>query len=227
MFEEPVFQPGDSGEVEEIGGFVHEEEVGLFEEDFGEGGAVAPAAGELVDGFVAARVVEGELGEGGVDQVLVGPAALVLHLFEEMGLAFQECFLLFGGGGLFLEGFGDLIEFDFHGADVGEDVFEDLLDGLVGVEFGELREIADFDAIGEFDGAFGGLIAAEHEVEEGSFTGAVLADEADAFAGGDAEEDVLEDEASGFVVFFGDVLEADEGHAAPWAEEGKTMGVSA
>jgi hypothetical protein len=61
MLEEPFFEPGDTGEVEEVGGFIHEEKVGFFEEDFGECGAVAPAAGELVDGFVATGVVEGEL----------------------------------------------------------------------------------------------------------------------------------------------------------------------
>lgn len=116
------------------------------------------------------------------------------------------------------EFFGDGGEFGLDGADIGEDFFEDLLDGLLGVEFGELGEVADFYAsprVGEFDGAVGGGFAAADEVKEGGFAGAVAADEADAFAGGDAEEDVFEDEAWGIVVFFGDVFEADERHGGP------------
>jgi hypothetical protein len=147
---------------------------------------------------------------------VIGPAVLVFHLFEEEGLAFEEGFGFFWGRGFFFEAGGDCFEFGFDGADVGEDIFEDLLDGLVGVEFGELGEVAYFDVVGEFDGAFGGIGAVEDEIEEGGFAGAIFADEGDAFTGGDAEEDVLEDEAGGIIEFFGDVFEADEGHGAPW-----------
>ena len=63
---------------------------------------------------------------------------------------------------------------------------------LFGVEFGELGEVADFHALGEFDGAFGGGFAAADEVEEGGFAGAVAADEADALAGLDGEVELAQ-----------------------------------
>ena len=47
-----AFEPVDGDDVEVVGGLVEEEEVGLGEEDAGEGHAHAPAAGEGVEGPV-------------------------------------------------------------------------------------------------------------------------------------------------------------------------------
>ena len=77
----------------------------------------------------------------------------------------------------------------------GDGVGDDLVDGLAGGEFDVLRDVAGARVAAHGDGAGIGLDLAGEDAEQGGFAGAVAADQAEAFAFGDAEGDVLEEEA--------------------------------
>ena len=207
---EPLFQPGQPLDVEVVGGLVEQEHVRVLEEDLGQGGAVAPAAGELLHGPGAVGFAEAELGEHGVDAVLVVPAVNLVHALQEGGLASEQA--VDGPGvGVGGEGVFDLFQFGVEGVHLGEQGVEDRFDRLVAVEFGELGEVADADIFVHLHLALGGLFLAEDEAQQGGLARAVFADQANAVTFIQAEEGVAKD---GFrVVLLGDVVQADQAHA--------------
>ena len=86
----PGLEPLDPGDVEKVGGLVEKQHLRVFENDLGEGGAVAPSTREVVDRYRAVLSGEAEGREGSVDAALVIPTIEVLHLLEELGLPVDE-----------------------------------------------------------------------------------------------------------------------------------------
>ncbi|MET3511967.1 hypothetical protein ABIC64_003436 [Plantibacter flavus] len=164
---EPGFEPLDARDVEEVRRLVEEQDVRALEEDLRERRAVAPTPGERVDGEHAARGVEAERGEGGVDVALVVPAVLALHLLEELGLPFDELRhpvqVVRVGGDRGVDG----CEFRLDGVDVTEESFEDLGDGGATVELRELREVPDPRPVLDGHRARVRLELVERELQEG------------------------------------------------------------
>ena len=77
----------------------------------------------------------------------------------------------------------------------GDGVGDDLVDGVALGEFGVLRHVADARVAAHGDGAGIGLELAGEDPEQGGLARAVAADQAEALAFGDAERDVLEQQA--------------------------------
>ncbi len=106
---EVFLEPEEGFEVEVVGGFVEEEEVGLLDEEAGEVGAHDPAAGEGAGGAVEVGVAEGEAFEDAAGFWFDFPAAVFVGVH---GGEFEDGFVASGGGFLGEEAEGDAA---FHG----------------------------------------------------------------------------------------------------------------
>ncbi len=185
-------QPHDRVGVEVVGGLVEEQGLGAGEEDAGELHAAALAAGEGLEGLLEQPRLDaeaaGDLGGLGLGRV---PAAGV-QLGVGAGPALHAALV---DGGVLV---GHL---DLGVAQAAYDVVETARgqDPLAGQDLGVadagvLREVADLTT-GE-DGAGGRLGLAGEDLGERRLAGAVATDEADLVTCGDAEGDVLHEEAS-------------------------------
>lgn len=185
-----VFEPVEGGNVEVVGGFVEEEEVGCAEEEECESKAGFLPAAEGAEGCIAVDRAEAESLEDGVGALGVGVAA---ECFEacECCVVGGECVGGVVGGG---EVFGGLLECGFGGEDVGLGGGKEVGDGLFEVGAEGLREVADREGGGGAgDGAAVGGFGSDDAAQEGGFAGAVSADQAKVFAVVDDEGDVFED----------------------------------
>ena len=169
--DQEVLQPGDGFGVEVVGRFVHQDHVGLRQEQLADGDAADFAAregGDVGIVFRAAQGVHRHL-DLGIDVPGIGGVDLLLqrgHLLHQLvGIVLAE---LFGDR-------VELVDHDLFGTgrgDVVEHVFR-------GVEFRLLRQVADLDALGGPGLADEVLIDAGHDAQEGRFTRAVDTDDAD------------------------------------------------
>ena len=175
--------------VEGGGGLVEDEELGVAEVGAGECDLLPLSSGEFDAPFEAATehlvVASGEFGDDGVGEAFLGggfDVGLVVLLIDT-----ADGDVLTGG------------HFEAH------EVLED--DADVAVEIFE-GVVAEVDAVEE-DLAFGGIVEARNEFDDGGFALAVFADEGDALAGGEGEVEVFEDGAIGAGVGEGDVAELE------------------
>ena len=142
---------------------------------------------------------------------------------EELEEAGGEVFFGAGGaGGEFVvdaEGFGEDLADGHAGVEGGVGILED--DGEVAAEAAELAGggVEEVDGRSGGGGGFGGGVEdlagggfdeAEEEAGEGGFAGAGFADEAEGFAAGEGEGDVVDDGVG--AVGFGEVVGGEEGH---------------
>ena len=105
-----ALEPFDGGEVEVVGGFVEEENVGGGDEGAGELGAHLPTAAEGAEGFLKAGCREAESAEGGFG---AGLQLVAVAMFEFV-LQFAQFGHEVGGGvagDLFLEGMDGGVHF--------------------------------------------------------------------------------------------------------------------
>ncbi len=178
-------KPDERDEVQVVGRFVEEEEVGFHDEEAGEVGAHDPAAGHFFGGAVEVALAEAEAGE---DFFGFGAGLGVVK-----GVVLDVGFVVFGrrnlAGGFHLA--QAFFENGQDGAAGGE-----VEDGFFADGFGFLGEEANHGPFVAFDDAAVGDVFAEDDGEKGGFAGAIGADEGDAVAMGDVEGGVFEKDAS-------------------------------
>ncbi len=173
-----VFQPVARFNVQVVGGFVEQEEIGPFKEQFAERNPHLPAAGELFGGPPPI--------------VFLKPEAIEHHAHLRLDV------VAIAGGELILEAvepFGDGVVLRARRIEFGHRNRERLhllLHGLHVVEhthaFGKhaaaaqgqtvLRQVPDGHALGELDGAVVEGFHAAEDLQQRRFAGAVPADEA-------------------------------------------------
>jgi len=169
---EILLEPEEGEEVEMVGGFVEEEEVGLHDEQSREVGAHDPTTAEFLGWAGPIGLAVTEAGE---------------HFFGAgFDLGVGEGFVLgvsleVGGGGDIPGGFAGGEGF-FEGLDFARAAGGKVERGLGTYGFGFLREVAEGGPFVALDGAGIALIAAEDEGKNGGFARAVRADERDALA---------------------------------------------
>jgi hypothetical protein len=168
VLDEVGFQPERAFEVEVVRGLVEEEEVGLGEEDGGQGHAHPPAAREVGAGLARLLVGEAQALEDGGGARLAGPGVDV----GEAGLDLGDAVGVLGGVG-----------FAEQGLALGVGCEDGVQEGDV-VAGNLLRDAADAGAAGDLDGAGVERELAADEAEERGLAGAVAAHEADLVAGG-------------------------------------------
>ncbi len=185
-------QPIAGFQVEVIGGLVEQQQVGFFKQQLGESEAHLPAAGEFLGVadpvFLAeAKTVE-HRADLGFDGVTVAIPKLAIDVMKAVGGSG-----VFGTGGVELsqtlvQGF----EFALHVAQVVEDGHAFGEDGAAGEREAVLREVTETDTLGKSDGAVIEAFQAAEDLQQRRFTGAVGADQAGAFLGGDQPIAVVE-----------------------------------
>ena len=167
----------------------------------------------MIDGPVAVGLVEAELGQDGVDPVLVRPALSLFHGVEERRLARQRDVEIARGlamRGVEVERAVDFREFGLEGMYVFEQSFQYLQDGRGAAQFRELREISDRDSLFDVDRALGWLLLTQDQLQCGRLARSVLPDQADAVPGVQTEEDLPENRIP--VERLGDILEPQQAH---------------
>ena len=98
---EIVFEPVAGFEVEVVGGLVEEQEAGLLEQQFGQGDAHLPAAGELFGLALPVFFGEAEAAEDGADLGVEVVDVVDVELVGDVGVAL-------GGGGVLAATWGRL-----------------------------------------------------------------------------------------------------------------------
>ena len=167
-----ILKPEEGLEVEVVGRFVEDEEVGFLGEEAGEVGAHDPAAAEFGGAAVEVAVAKAEAVEHLLGLGLDGGAVE----FIEARAGFV------GFAGVFVAGGGEEAHFAHDADEFGVHRTGQLDDGFVADGRAFLREIADGGAALKVDGAIVGGFVAEDEAEQGGLARAVRADQPDAIA---------------------------------------------
>jgi len=182
-------------DVEVVGGFVEEEDLGLGEEELGHGDAHLPAAGEFAAVTVEVFVFEAKSAEDGLD--FWAHAGGVVTIEEELELTdFVEKVGEGGGagvevlelGGVAVDVFLDLFGF-------GESGFGFFVEGDAFDVDAFLGEVADAVVLWFADFAAVWLKGAADALHEGGLASAIMAGEGDALLVSDGEGEVFEDDA--------------------------------
>ncbi len=205
------FQPLDGGQVEVIGRFVQQKQIGLGEQELGEGQARALPAGKHRDFLFPRFAAQADAQQRGFHLVLPGVAAGEVELVLDVLVFFQDFFELIAGG--FGHAVFEIAHLVREMVQIGEAEFGLVDHGVFGIEDRVLDEIADLGVSANRDGAEVGLLLAGEHPEEGGFARAVGPDEADAFAFVDGEVEFLEEDFFAEVLF--DVDEGGDGHCVP------------
>ena len=169
-FGQPGFQPERGFEVQVVGGFVQQQQIGVGEQGGGQGHAHAPAAGEFADRAGLRRGIEAEAGQDSGGARGGGVGADGQQAFVDFGQMVRV-----GGFDFCQQGEAFLVAFQHgfqqRGAAAG----------------GFLLHLSHAGAGGEADFAAVGVQVAGDGFQQRGFAGAVAADEADTLAGVDGQ----------------------------------------
>jgi hypothetical protein len=182
-------------DVEVVGRFVEEEDVGLLEEEFCHGDTHLPAAGEFRAIAREVFILETEALEDGLD--------FGFHEGWVVGIEFEFEFADFleevaVGGGTWIEFdefFGEAIDFFLESHDFAEGGFGFLPERAAFDVNAFLREVADLGTLGFVDLSGGGWDDAGDAFHQGGFSSAIMPCEGDAFAGQNGEGKIVKKDA--------------------------------
>ncbi len=203
---QPAFQPGQPGDIKKVCRLVHQQNIGLFQQNFCQRRPVAPAAGKLFNGPLPVFGTETELGKHGINVPRVFPAALPVHFVQRRRLALQKP-LYFACVFIGFQRGGDFGKLGFECLQVGEKGFQSLLHGQHSVQRRKLRKVADFEAPRNLYGSFGRRDLSQDQFEERRLASTVFADQSNALSRLQAEEDRAQHKK--LLVLHGDVVEAN------------------
>ena len=188
VFLEVPLEPGDGLGVEVVGRLVEEQDVGLHEQEPGQGDAAPLAARKHRDGRFGRRAAQGLHGD--LEVVVEVPGVVLVDLLLEPGLLGEQGVHV----GL---GVAHLVaDRVVAGQDVDDRLdalANGLEDGLGGIELRVLLEEADGIALAEGDLADVALVLPGDDAEQGRLARAVEPEDADLGAEVEPERDVLED----------------------------------
>src|SRR5690606_22548956 len=183
-----LLQPFHRFGVEVVGGLVQQQHVRLGEQQAAQGDAALLAAGEVGDLRVPRRQAQGV---GGDFQLLLEGVGVAggedgFQAFLFLGQGVEVCAFL-GVGGV------DLVQARLRLQDLAHAFLDRLAHGVLGVELGFLRQVADLDARLRAGLALEVGVDAGHDPQHGGLAGAVQAQQADLGAGEEGQGDVLDD----------------------------------
>ena len=188
---EIAFKPVAGFEIEVIGGLVEKQQVGFFEQQFGERDAHLPAAGEGFDAALPVLFTEAEAGEDGADAGLDVIAVARGEFGLDVVVAVDNLLVFRAGVVEFAHAaFEDLL-LGFERADLVEDGKAFVEDGTAGEVDAVLREIAGADPLHDVERAIVEALNSGERFEQGGLAGAVRADDADALLRGEEPVEVL------------------------------------
>ena len=208
-----LLEPLDALEVEVVGGLVKKQQVGVLEQELGEGDAHLPAARELLGGLVEVGHGKAEAAEDGARPALELVATQVLEAVLRASVLVKqdvELRALGRGGDLGLKLVGHVAQaLDLGGG--GHDLFERR---VVAGELGLLLEVAHGGVLGEAHRAGVGRLLPHDDLEEGGLAGTVGTHERPALTGVDLQGRLLIEGAGAKGLGY---LVGEQNHAcAPW-----------
>jgi len=204
---EELLKPDDGFEIEVVGRFVHQQDVGPAQQHAGQRHTHFPAARKRAHIAIDLIVFETEAMEHfarlGFERVAAEVFVFFLGVSEtrEYSVHFVKARGIFHG---VLQGFEFVVQIARAPA-AGDGFIEH---GAAGHFFDVLTEVADGEFLRDGNVAFVRRFLTDHHAEEGGFAGAVGADEADFFAGVELERGVDKDEL--LAVLFVDAGERDQ-----------------
>ena len=181
-------EPADGFGVEMVGRLVEEQDVGLHEQEPGQGDAAALAAGEHGHGGIGRRTAQGL--HGSLEVAVEVPGVVLVDLLLEAGLLGDQ------GVHIGVRGAELVADRVVAGQEVDDrlDAFADGLDhGLGRVELGVLLQQADAVALADGDLADIALVLPGDDGEQGRLARAVEPEDADLGPVVEPERDVLQD----------------------------------
>lgn len=193
----PSAEPLDGFDVEMVGGFVEEENVGILEKEAGKCDAHLPSTGEGGAWAVELIDLETESAEDAADVGVHGVGVAAVQFVQEVFVAIGDSYK-FGGfvAGDLSHAVFEFAHFGFVGHDFGEDLAAFVEECALGAEVEMLGKVSDFVVPGNDDGARFGLLKVGDDLEKRGLAGAVGSNECGAFSIVDAKGGVLEHEAS-------------------------------
>jgi len=189
-----ILQPVAGRQVEVVGRFVEQQQVGALQQQLGQGDAHLPAAGEGLAGLLPVGLRKAETAQHFADLRLHGVAAALGEELLGLGVAGQQLAVPLA------ETRFEPLEFLFEGqqsgqrrAHLGEQRPAVVLEPL-------LRQVAEAGPLGGLHLAAVDSGAAGQHLEQGGLAGAVLAAQADAVLRADVQVDTGEDPAVGEIL---------------------------
>ena len=177
-----------------VGGLVEQQQVGLLEQQLGQGDAHLPAAGELFGEAGPVLLGEAETAEHGAHLGFDGVAIAGAEFGVEMVEAVGDVAVFLAGWIEFGHAVGELFELLLDGLHLGEDAHALGKDGAAGEREAVLRQVAGGDAAGGGVSAVIERVEVAEDFEEGGFAGAVGAHQSDAVFVSDEPVDAIEEE---------------------------------
>ena len=158
----------------------------------------------------AVGVVEAQGGQDRVDAARVVPAVEPVHVLEQLGLAADQPVQFVAVGGFRGDGGVNGGQLGLDGLDLAEQPVQDLGDGRLAIQLGELGEVPHLGSQLHADraGVRGDLV--EDQLQDGGLAGSVLADQAHPVARFQPEERLAED--LGVLEADADVVQPDQAH---------------
>ncbi len=224
MAAQVLLQPLQRCEVEVVGGFVEQHQLRRGREHAGQAQPGLLTAGQRPQQPVVADPGEAEPVQRGLDAGVGGVAVAGLERLHEIGVAGQHVVeVATGGGQLRLDG----AQLCLDRPQLVQRVVDRGADGVAGREIGDLRQVPDTARDVHGDRAAVGGVEPGEQAQQRRLAGAVLADDADAFAGHDGLAHAVEDAAH--AEGSGDVVEDDGeggcrkkgGHSGSTSREGR------
>ena len=180
-----LLQPVARFQIQVIGGLIEQQQVGFFEQQFGECDAHLPAAGKFLGAFVPLLVREAEAGKHGAhlrfDGVAVAIAEFAVQLMEAIG----HLRVLGAGGIQFAHLVRELSHLHFHLLQGGEDRHAFGEHAAAGKREAVLREVAGTDAARDAELAVVKRFHPGEHFQQCGFTAAIGAHQASTVLGRD------------------------------------------
>ncbi|MNZ15504.1 hypothetical protein D3C78_324550 [compost metagenome] len=171
---EGIFKPGNGADVQVVGRFIEQQQVGLGHQRLGQQHAAAPATGELGQGLVGRQL---QAAQGAVDQLLQAPAIARLEVVLDVHELFQV--------GIGMDVLAQVVVFGQQGADAVEAFGHHVEHGTAVGHRQFLRQLANLQARGTPDVAFIRLLIALDQAQHARLASAVAADDAHPLTTGD------------------------------------------
>ena len=168
IFAQVMLQPGDAFGIEMVGGLVQQQQIGLAQQQLGQGDAAPFAARQVVDRCLARRAAQGI--HGLIDLGVEVPQVLVVDDVLQLGHLIGRLVGIVHGQFVVAVEDGLLGRHPLH--DVAEDVQRR-------VELGFLRQVAGCGALGQPCLALKFVVEAGHDAQQRRLARAVGAEHAD------------------------------------------------
>jgi hypothetical protein len=216
---DPLLEPLDAGEVEVVGRFVEQQQLGARHERLGEAGAAALASRKRVHVALPEALVQADARQHLLDAALAIEAAQRLDLVQQRVVAFQ--FALQRLAVQLAEALAALLVLAQRRAQLDQPGLDELAHRGRPGDLGALLHVAHAHALPQGHAAPVGLLLADEQAQDGRLAAAVAADQAELLPRVDAEAGAGEHLVRAKVLLH--AVEDGQGHGAKRIPAGRRL----